>query len=79
MATIVAHHDHCAIVEQGPSAEHVAQASDGNGGEMEMMVYTATPCTCKGIFLEVTHAEVFAIFDGQRWVGQLKSEADSPP
>ena len=26
MATIIAHHDHCAIVENGPSGEHVAQA-----------------------------------------------------
>ena len=75
MATIVAHHDHCAIVENGPSAEMVTNAADGNAGKMELVVYTATPCTCKGIFLKVPHS---AIFDGQRWVGQVVSGTGSP-
>ena len=33
------------------------------------------PATCKGIFLAVPHS---AVFDGQRWVGQVVSETGSP-
>ena len=48
MATIVAHHDHCAIVERGPSVEQVVQAADGNGGQMEMTIGYGHPLRLQG-------------------------------